>query len=131
MVLTLHPLSRGDSSVVYNCCWPSPAQSFSGPNPAELMATFYSIRFETPPTRCARYPYLYPPGTGWPGYTVGTEFPFRRLLLLYGADCAASRSGNFTAADIARITIAYKVGWASVPFWTPRRREECITLGGN
>jgi hypothetical protein len=28
------PLWRQDWSVVYNCCWSSPAQSFSGPSPA-------------------------------------------------------------------------------------------------
>jgi hypothetical protein len=33
------------------------------------MTTFYCLRFETPPTWRARSPYLYPPGTGWPGYT--------------------------------------------------------------
>jgi hypothetical protein len=31
------PLWREDGSVVYNCCWPLPAQSFSGPSPAGLM----------------------------------------------------------------------------------------------
>jgi hypothetical protein len=30
---------------------------------------FYCLRFETPPTRRSRSPYLYPPWTGWPGYT--------------------------------------------------------------
>jgi hypothetical protein len=46
----------------------SPAQSFSGPSPAGLMTTFYSLRFETPPTWRTRSLYFYPPGTGWPGY---------------------------------------------------------------
>jgi hypothetical protein len=27
------PIRREDGSVIYNCCWPSPAQSFSGPSP--------------------------------------------------------------------------------------------------
>jgi hypothetical protein len=35
-------------SVVYNCCWPSPAQSFSGPSLAGLMTTFYCLIFEAP-----------------------------------------------------------------------------------
>jgi hypothetical protein len=30
---------------------------------------FYCLRFETPPTWRTRSLYLYPPGTGWPGYT--------------------------------------------------------------
>jgi hypothetical protein len=46
-----------------------PAQSFSGSSPAGLMTTFYCLRFETPPTWRTRSLYLYPPGTGWPGYT--------------------------------------------------------------
>jgi hypothetical protein len=41
------PLWREDGSVVYNCCWSSPAHSFSGPSPAGLMSIFYCFRFET------------------------------------------------------------------------------------
>jgi hypothetical protein len=33
IVLMWHPLWREDGPVVYNCCWPSPVQSFSGPSP--------------------------------------------------------------------------------------------------
>jgi hypothetical protein len=40
-------LWREDGSVVYNCCWPSPAQSFSGPSPVGLVTIFYCLRFET------------------------------------------------------------------------------------
>jgi hypothetical protein len=43
-----------NGSVVYNCCCPSPAQSFSGPSPVGLVTIFYCLRFETsflsPPT---------------------------------------------------------------------------------
>jgi hypothetical protein len=63
------PLWREDGSIVYICCWSSWAQSFSGPSPARLMTTFNCLRFETPPTRRARSPYLYPPGTGRLSYT--------------------------------------------------------------
>jgi hypothetical protein len=46
-----------DWSVVYNCCWSSPTQSFSGPSLLGLVTIFYcQIR----------------------------DFPFRRLLLLAG-----------------------------------------------
>jgi hypothetical protein len=41
------PFWREDVSVVYNSCSPSPAQSFSGPNPIGLVAIFYCLRFET------------------------------------------------------------------------------------
>jgi hypothetical protein len=40
-------LWREDGSVVYNCFWSSPGQSFSGPSPVELMAIFYCLRFDT------------------------------------------------------------------------------------
>jgi hypothetical protein len=40
-------LWREDGPVVYICCWPSPAQSISGPSPVELATTFSSLRFET------------------------------------------------------------------------------------
>jgi hypothetical protein len=36
-----------DRSVVYSCCWPSPAQSFLGPSPVGLTTIFYCLRFET------------------------------------------------------------------------------------
>jgi hypothetical protein len=29
------------------CCWPLPAQSFTGPSPLGLEAIFYCLRFET------------------------------------------------------------------------------------
>jgi hypothetical protein len=48
------PLWREDVSVFCICCWPSPAQSFSGPSPVGLATIFYCLRFETsflsPPT---------------------------------------------------------------------------------
>jgi hypothetical protein len=62
-------LGRKSVSAVYNCCWPSPAQSFSGPSPAGLVTVFCTLRFEITPTWKARSPYLYTPGTGWSSYT--------------------------------------------------------------
>jgi hypothetical protein len=41
------PLWREDWSVVYNSCWPSPVQTFSGPSPVVLVTLFYCLRFET------------------------------------------------------------------------------------
>jgi hypothetical protein len=65
-----------DGSLVYNCCWPSPAQLFSGPGPPGLTTIFYCLRFETPETWKARYLYLYPLGTGWPSYIPRHWVPF-------------------------------------------------------
>jgi hypothetical protein len=41
------PLWREDGSVIYTCCWPLPAQSFSGPSLLGLATIFYCLRFET------------------------------------------------------------------------------------
>jgi hypothetical protein len=65
---------------VYNCCWTSPAQSFLCPSPAGLVTIFYYLRVETPLTWRAKSPYLYPPGTGWPGYTPRHWVPFSSPL---------------------------------------------------
>jgi hypothetical protein len=56
--------------IIYNCCWPSPAQLFSDLSLARLVWPYFTVlTFETPPTWRARSRYLYPPGTGWPSYT--------------------------------------------------------------
>jgi hypothetical protein len=55
------PFLRENGSAVYNCFWPSPAQSFSGSIPAGFMTKFYSLRFETPPTWRARSPVFISP----------------------------------------------------------------------
>jgi hypothetical protein len=65
-----------DGCVVSNCCWHWPAQSILGPSPEGLMTTFYCLRFETPSPWRTRSPYLYPPVTGWPGYTPRHWVPF-------------------------------------------------------
>jgi hypothetical protein len=43
------------------------------------MTTFYCLRFETLPPWKTRSPYLYPPGTGRPGYTPRHCVPFSSL----------------------------------------------------
>jgi hypothetical protein len=47
---------------------------------SELLRTRNHILFShlrLPPTWRAGFPYLYPPGTGWPSYTPGLWVPFR------------------------------------------------------
>jgi hypothetical protein len=95
-------LWRENGSVVYNCCWSSPAQSFLGPSPQDLWPIFYCLRFETPPTWRARSPYLYPPGTGLPSYTPRHWVPFSspptsRRATVEVFEPASMRSDNFTA----------------------------------
>jgi hypothetical protein len=78
-------LRREDASFVYNCCWPSPTQSFSGHSPAGLMTIFYCLRFKTPPTWKARFPYLHPQEQGGLLIPPGIGFLFLRLLRLAGS----------------------------------------------
>jgi hypothetical protein len=47
LVIVGHPLWREDGSVFCICCWPFPAQSFSGPCPLGLATKFYCLRLET------------------------------------------------------------------------------------
>jgi hypothetical protein len=76
------PFWLDDRYVVYNSCWFSPAQSFSGPNPPGLMTIFCCLRFETLPTW---RPHIYiPQEQSGPVIPPGTRFPFRRLLRLAG-----------------------------------------------
>jgi hypothetical protein len=43
---------------------------------AQNPTLYFTVSSETPPTWRARFPYLYPPGTGWPSYTSGHWVPF-------------------------------------------------------
>jgi hypothetical protein len=43
---------------------------------------YFTVSSETPPTWRARFPYLYPPGTGWPSYTPGHWVPFMSSLTI-------------------------------------------------
>jgi hypothetical protein len=72
-----HLSSPGYSPYATSSLTRGPRQrSLSGQSPAGLMTTFYCLRFETSPTQSARYPYVYPPGTGWPDYTSRHWVPF-------------------------------------------------------
>jgi hypothetical protein len=53
-----HSLYREVGSVVYNYCWASPAQSFSG-----LMITFYCLNLRDSPNLEATFLYLFYTGT--------------------------------------------------------------------
>jgi hypothetical protein len=55
------PFCWKDGSVIYNCCWVSPEQSFSGPSPEGLMTIFYCLRFESPPQPGGPGPHIYIP----------------------------------------------------------------------
>jgi hypothetical protein len=71
-------------SVVYNCCWSSPEQSFSGPKPAGLMTIFYCLRFENPKPGGPGPRIYIPQEQGGAVIPPVTAFPFRLLLRLAG-----------------------------------------------
>jgi hypothetical protein len=76
---------REGGSAVYNCCWSSPAQSFSGPSLARLMTIYYCLRFETLQIwrGGGAGPRIYIPRKhGGPVIAPGIGFPFRRLWRL-------------------------------------------------
>jgi hypothetical protein len=69
-------------SAVYNYCWPSPAQSFSGPSPAGIV-TIFTVSNSRLPQRGRQGPCIYiPQEQGDPVISPGTMFPFRLLLRL-------------------------------------------------
>jgi hypothetical protein len=77
-------LWQENGSAVYNCCWSSPAQSFLGQSPAELVTVFYGLRFKTSQP-AGPGPRIYiPQEQGGPVIPPGTGFPFHRLLRLAG-----------------------------------------------
>jgi hypothetical protein len=58
-----------------SCC---PAWREDGSN--SLIHSDPSPSYLSPPTWRARFPHLYPPGTGWPSYTPGHWVPFTSSL---------------------------------------------------
>jgi hypothetical protein len=61
---TGRPLWWEDRSVIYSCCFASPAQLFWGLPPTWFMTIFCCINCEIPPTWRARSLYIFPPGRG-------------------------------------------------------------------
>jgi hypothetical protein len=98
-----HPPRWEDGSVVYNCCWLSPALSFSDPSTVGLITIFCCLRFETPPNLQGQVPIfinprnrvaqLYPQALGslfvasydYQGYCGGI-----RTILHAGKECKYS-----------------------------------------
>jgi hypothetical protein len=97
------PLWWENGSVIYNFCWPSPAQSFLGLSPARLMTIFYCLRFDTPPNLKGQVPVftspwnrmaqLYPQALGFlrvasynsQGYSEGIQTCLHKSSLLVAA----------------------------------------------
>jgi hypothetical protein len=61
-----------DGAVIYlyNCFWPC-LSSHSWVEVPQKSRPYFIVSYGTPPTWRARFPFLYPPGTGLPSYTPG------------------------------------------------------------
>jgi hypothetical protein len=125
-------LWREDGSVVYSCYWRSSAQSFSGQSPVGLVAIFYCLRFETPPTWRARSPYLYHPGKGWPSYAPSHWVPFSsppttRRATVDVFESASTRKSKSTAWTpcpdyfvrfyVTTVGKSASLSWCQAPIW--------------
>jgi hypothetical protein len=76
----MRPLWRENGSVIYCTIASGPCQS----NHTWAEVPQNSRPYLTFPTWRARFPYLYPPGTGWPSYTPGHWVPFLSPLTTRG-----------------------------------------------
>jgi hypothetical protein len=65
-----HPLWREDGSVVYNGCCLRQLSHIQARVPRDSWPHFTVSDLRLPRTWRTRFLYLYPPGTGWPGYTL-------------------------------------------------------------
>jgi hypothetical protein len=65
-------LWREDGSVVYNCSWPLPVQTFSGPTPMELVTINKSLNYVSP---------FYKSGTNWIEITISYSFSIVLVLI--------------------------------------------------
>jgi hypothetical protein len=73
---------REDGSVVYNCCWPSLAQSFSGPSQRDSWPYFTVSDSRLPELGGSGLIIYIPQWQCAPVIPPGTGFHFRRLLRL-------------------------------------------------
>jgi hypothetical protein len=79
------PFWREDGSVVYNCCWSSPAQSSSGPSPAGFMTSYFTVSDPRLPQPGGQVPvFISPRNREAQLYPQALGSLFLRLLLLAG-----------------------------------------------
>jgi hypothetical protein len=85
VLLSMRPLWRENGSVIYCTIASGPCQSnHTWAEVPQNSRPYLNVSSETPPTWKARFPYLYPPGTGWPSYTPGHWVPFLSPLTTLG-----------------------------------------------
>jgi hypothetical protein len=96
------------------------------------MTKIYCLRFETPSTWKARLPYLYPPGSGWPGYTPNALVSFfvaptTRRAMLEIFDPASTKVKSYITTDGQSASLS----WNKAPIWGLRPDlYYCLTVAG-
>jgi hypothetical protein len=108
-----------DGSAVYNWCWPSPAQSFSGPSLVGLATIFYCLRFRTS---------LYVASYNSQGYCEGIQPRLHRgsvsrwfslcRLVSDRIENTASNSSSIVACFLCRTNSSF-VSWRNSIFTVP------------
>jgi hypothetical protein len=99
-------------SLVYNCCWRLPAQSFSGPSPVGLATTFYCPRFESS---------LFVASYKSQGYGLGIRLRFHTGVI------SESQSQSYVTNDGQSASLS----WNKAPIWGLRPDLYfCMTVAG-
>jgi hypothetical protein len=124
------PLWREDGSVVYNCCWPSPARLFSGLSPAGLMTIFYCLGFAW---RAGFVVYLRQDGTENTISKISSIvecllFSEETLLPLRCLTLAASSCYSSLTLSLVYISSVAMNVFAPDLFWSDRLSSECAVV---
>jgi hypothetical protein len=110
-VLIKHPLWRENWSVIYNCCWPSPAHLFSGPSPVGLATIVYSLRF--------RLSFLSPPTT------------VRAMVEVFDPASTREHSQIESESYVTTDGQSASLSWCQAPIWALRLDfNYCLTFVG-
>jgi hypothetical protein len=78
------PLWQEDGSVIYSCCWASPAVFLRSESRGAHDHILLS-QFGSPPAWRARFSYIFTPGTGWLSYTSGHCISLMLPLMIHKA----------------------------------------------
>jgi hypothetical protein len=123
-----HSLWREDGSVVYNCWWRLPVQSFSGQSPVGLTTIFYCLTFETS-LSVASYDSQGYGGGIWPRLHTGYRTPLPTLLSCYNLGRAVEKSPPlWVSLRVPVVTIC----WTPLDEWLLLSNGcptvDCVTL---
>jgi hypothetical protein len=115
------PLWQENGSVVYNCCWSSPAQSFFGPSPNGLMTKILLSQIRESPNLEGQVPVHKSPGNKVAHFTPRHWVPFSSPLT---TSRATAEVFDHLPHGVAAIT---KSLLDTVPWRSVGGRQQCFT----